>query len=249
MSTTKIRLNKFLAQAGLSSRRGADALILAGQVRVNGQQVTQPGIQVEPGVDEVLCRGQRIEIAKDRFRYILLHKPVHIVCTTRDPQKRKTILDLLPPALQQQRIVPVGRLDYMSEGLLLLTNDGQLTWRLTHPKFEHPKEYKVWVRQAVGEKELYTMRQGMVLAEGEVLAPVQVRAYPLKNNQTLLRMVLIQGLNRQIRRMCRDLGLTILKLQRVAMGPIKLGNLAPGAWRELSIKEVQQLKSSVALPK
>ena len=247
MAPTKIRLNHYLAKAGLTSRRGADTLVFAGHVQVNGQVIKEPGFRVTLGQDKVLCDGQTVELAKDPLRYIMLHKPIHIVCTMHDPQKRKTVQDLLPPELRAQRLVPVGRLDYMSEGLLLLTNDGEMTWRLTHPRFEHPKEYEVIVRGPILEKHLNTMRQGMILAEGEILAPVQVETRSLKNDQTMLRMVLIQGINRQIRRMYRDLGLTILKLCRVRIGPIKLGSLKPGTWRELNKKEIYKLKTSLGL--
>jgi len=247
MAPTKIRLNHYLAKAGLTSRRGADALVFAGHVHVNGEVIKEPGFRVTLGLDNVFCDGQAVELPKEPLRYIMLHKPIHIVCTMHDPQKRKTVQDLLPPELRAQRLVPVGRLDYMSEGLLLLTNDGEVTWRLTHPRFEHPKEYEVLVREPVLEKALRIMRQGMRLTEGEVLEPVQVQAQPQKNGQTMLRMILVQGMNRQIRRMCRDLGLTILKLRRIRVGPIILGNLKLGTWRDLDKKEVALLKASLGL--
>jgi 23S rRNA pseudouridine2605 synthase len=172
---------------------------------------------------------------------------VHAVTTVNDPQGRKTVLDLLPEELRARRLFPVGRLDYMSEGLLLLTNDGEVTLRLTHPSYEHAKKYEVLVRERVTEKALATMRQGMRLKEGERLAPVEVEAAPESSGATLLRLTLRQGVNRQIRRMCRDLGLTILRLRRVELGPLRLGSLAPGKWRALTESEIQNLKSSLGL--
>lgn len=246
-STSTIRLNKFLAEAGLASRRGADALIFSGRVQLNGQTVTEPGVQVRPGQDRILVDGQPLAIAAKPASYILLHKPVHTVCTVRDPQGRKTVLDLLPAELRQRRVVPVGRLDYMSEGLLLLTDDGEVTLRLTHPRFEHPKEYEVTVREPVTDSALQAMRQGMRLAEGEQLAPIKVRTAPQSGGRTLLHLTLSQGLNRQIRRMCRDLGLTILRLRRVSIGPLHLENLPAGQWRHLTPEEIRTLKTGLGL--
>ena len=243
-----IRLNKFLADAGMASRRGADALIQGGRVCVNGLIQREPGTRVIPGQDTVLLDGAPISAKQDAScAYIMLHKPVHTVTTVNDPQGRKTVVDLLPEELRTQRLFPVGRLDYMSEGLLLLTNDGEVTLRLTHPSYEHPKKYEVLVREAVTEKSLRIMRQGMRLQEGERLAPVEVETTMDANGATLMRMTLRQGVNRQIRRMCRDLGLTILRLRRVELGPLFLGNLEPGKWRALTEAEIQTLKSSLGL--
>jgi 23S rRNA pseudouridine2605 synthase len=172
---------------------------------------------------------------------------VHTVTTANDPQGRKTVVDLLPEDLRRERLFPVGRLDYMSEGLLLLTNDGEVTLRLTHPSYEHPKRYEVLVREAVAEKSLDIMRRGMRLREGERLAPVEVEASVEGSGATLLRMTLRQGVNRQIRRMCRDLDLTILRLRRVELGPLRLENLESGKWRHLTALEVQNLKASLGL--
>ncbi len=242
-----IRLNKYLADSGIASRRAADALIQGGRVAVNGVVQREPGTRVDPARDSVLFDGKPVSPAQDTpAAYIMLHKPVHTVTTASDPQGRKTVLDLLPPDLRSQRLFPVGRLDYMSEGLLLLTNDGEVTLRLTHPSFEHAKKYEVLVRGAVSEKALRVMRQGMRLKEGERLAPVEVEAVP-DNGATLLRLTLRQGVNRQIRRMCRDLDLTILRLRRVELGPLRLGSLASGTWRALTPEETLSLKSSLGL--
>lgn len=249
-SSTPVRLNKFLADAGVASRRGADALIRAGRVRVNGTVHTEPGVRVVPDHDEVRCDGRPVGVRSSAsLAYIMLHKPVHVVCTVRDPQKRTTVLDLLPGGVRARRLFPVGRLDYMSEGLLLLTNDGELTLRLTHPRHEHPKIYEVLIRGPLPESAAQAMRSGMSLREGEHLAPVELQVERMAPgmDKTLLRMSLRQGFNRQIRRMCRDLGLTILRLRRVALGPLQLGDLASGAWRYLSAAEVRALRESVGL--
>ena len=177
----------------------------------------------------------------------MLNKPVQVVCTVSDPEGRRTVLDCLPQNYRGLRLYPVGRLDYFSEGLLLLTNDGQLAQRLTHPRHHQPKTYEVLVRGTVPEAALKTMRRGMRLAEGEDLLPVDVAAQPAAGN-TMLQMVLRQGFNRQIRRMCRDLGLTVLRLCRVAQGALRLGNLASGKTRHLTDAEIANLRESAGLP-
>lgn len=241
-----LRLNKFIAQCGLASRRGADELIAAGRVRVNGGRA-ESGMQVAPGTDRVELDGKMLSLPEERARVFLLHKPVQVVTTARDPQGRKTVLDLLPREIRSLRPFPVGRLDFFSEGLLLLTTDGELCNRLTHPRHHLPKVYKVQVREQVSEEMLAVMRKGMRLAEGDKLAPVKVEAATGFRNSTILTMTLIQGVNRQIRRMCRDFDLTIVQLKRVKQGPLELGNLDAGKYRELSAAEVNGLKKSVGL--
>jgi 23S rRNA pseudouridine2605 synthase len=157
------------------------------------------------------------------------------------------VLDLLPDELVRARPVPVGRLDFFSEGLLLLTTDGDLTHRLTHPSHHMPKVYHLLVRGPVGPEKLEAMREGMTLAEGEQLAPVEAKVLESKDNKTLLELVLVQGVNRQIRRMCRDLDLTVLRLSRVAQGPLRLGELPSGKWRRLHSDEVLALRRAVGL--
>ncbi|WP_346773688.1 pseudouridine synthase [Desulfovibrio sp. ZJ369] len=240
-----IRLNKTIAQAGYCSRRKADELIFSGRVLVNGQVEQNPARHVLPD-DAVLVDGRALSAAQE-FCYLILHKPVQTVCTVRDPEGRSTVMDYLPPALRHLRLYPVGRLDYFSEGLLLLTNDGELAQRLTHPRHHQPKRYEVLVRGSADAAALEAMRHGMRLAEGEDLLPVEVEKKETQGGDSLLRMVLRQGVNRQIRRMCRDLGLTILRLRRVGQGPLTLGDLKPGTARELTDTEVTALKKSVAL--
>lgn len=240
-----VRLNKAIAATGLCSRRKADELILSGRVSVDGKPEPNPGRQVLPF--ESIAVDGRVLAAPQSYTYLMLNKPVHVVCTVSDPEGRPTVLDCLPPEYKALRLYPVGRLDYFSEGLLLLTNDGQLAQRLTHPRHHQPKTYEVLVRGAAPEGALKTMRRGMRLAEGEDIMPVDVTAQPVAGN-TLLQMVLRQGLNRQIRRMCRDLGLTILRLCRVAQGALRLGDLASGKARPLTDAEVARLRESAGLP-
>lgn len=244
--TNGVRLNKAIAAAGLCSRRKADELILAGQVRINGTLEENPARRVLPG-DRIAVNDRELAAAQEYY-YLLLHKPVQTVCTVNDPEGRPTVMAYLPPEVRHLRLYPVGRLDYFSEGLLLLTNDGELAQRLTHPRHHQPKTYEVLIRGSVPETALAVMRRGMRLDEGQALLPVDVEAKTAENGNTLLRMVLRQGVNRQIRRMCRDLGLTILHLRRVAQGPLALGNLKPGAARALTTGEVADLRQSVGLP-
>jgi 23S rRNA pseudouridine2605 synthase len=179
---------------------------------------------------------------------LLLHKPPMVVTTAKDPQKRQTVLDLLPDKTNAARLFPVGRLDYFSEGLLLLTDDGDLAYRLTHPKWHLPKTYRVLVRGELTPDKLALMRQGMTLAEGDAIAPVGLKTDPPRpDGNTWLTLVLIQGLNRQIRRMCRDLDLTVLRIIRIAQGPIELTDLPKGACRELTPGELATLRAAVGL--
>ena len=248
-SSDSIRLNKYIAQCGVTSRRGADDLVFAGRVTVNDATADSPGMQVVPGQDKVAVDGKPVALpsAAARETTLLLHKPVEIVTTAKDPQGRITVLDLLPEAIQKLRPFPVGRLDFFSEGLLLLTTDGDLCYRLTHPKYHLPKVYVVTIRGNVPESAVNAMRKGMTLREGEKLAPAKVQLLKPVAGTQQIEITLIQGINRQIRRMCEELGLTILRLKRVQQGPIQLGDLKRGQWRELSDKEVLALKKAVQL--
>ncbi len=242
-----VRLNKALAAAGVCSRRKADELISAGRVAINGETVATPGVSVIPGRDRVTLDGRGIPLtgAGVEHAYVALHKPVQVVSTVSDPEGRPTVMELLPQSLRQKRLYPVGRLDYFSEGLLLLTDDGELTHRLTHPRYHLPRTYEVRLRERPSPEALRLMRLGMTLAEGERLAPVE--AVPFAADPHWLTLVLHQGVNRQIRRMCRDLNLTILTLRRVGMGPVSLDHLPKGACRPLSPAEIAALRRAVGL--
>ena len=241
-----LRLNKAIASRGFCSRRQADTLIFAGKVMVDGVTVTDPSLHAGPDA-EIIIDGHRLS-GGGICRYLMMNKAVRTVCTANDPEGRPTVLDALPPDFRGERLYPVGRLDYFSEGLLILTNDGELAHRLMHPRFHLSKRYEVLVRGKVTQEALLSMQRGMILAEGEKLAPVDVRSHPAPNGMTRLSMVLHQGVNRQIRRMCRDLNLTVLRLQRVAQGPLSLGDLASGCVRALSPAETMALRKAVALP-
>ncbi len=234
-----LRLNKAIAQSGMCSRRKADELIAQGRVKVNGLPAAE-GQRVLPS-DQVTIDGQPLG-ASEELVYLMLNKPVQVVSTASDPEGRQTVLDFVPPRYRNLRLYPVGRLDFFSEGLILLTNDGPLAHRLMHPSHNQSKTYEVLVRGVAPESALETMRRGMVLAEGDRTAPVGIVAGATPRGNTVLTFTLRQGLNRQIRRMCRDVGLTILKLRRIAEGPLVLGRLGSGEVRELTADEVARLK-------
>ena len=240
-----VRINKALAQAGVCSRRQADDLVAEGRVLVNNVPLTNQGAKIDPATDIVHVDGKRIDFAPAQATaplYLMLNKPVQVVCTAKDPQNRPTVLDILPEKYASHRLYPVGRLDYFSEGLLILTNDGELTHRMTHPRYHLEKIYFVRLREEPSEQTLNIMRRGMRLSEGVKLAPVTIEQL---DNKHLLRMTLMQGVNRQIRRMCRDLNLTILTLRRVQVGQLELGDLQPGQCRELTKDEITSLHRAV----
>ncbi|MCR5813450.1 MAG: rRNA pseudouridine synthase [Desulfovibrio sp.] len=238
------RLNKAIAQSGLCSRRKADELIFQGKVKVNGQIVLDPSRRIEKN-DCLEVSGKKLVLAQQPV-YLMLHKPIQTVSTAHDPEGRTTVLDLLPESYRSMRLFPVGRLDYFSEGLLLITNDGDLANALIHPSFHLPKTYHVTVRGFVPKESLSRMQNGMRLEDGTQLLPVPVHAKSLGHNTTLLSMTLHQGINRQIRKMCEQENLTILKLVRVAFGPLGLGDLAQGKVRELTPSELSALRKASA---
>lgn len=240
-----LRLNRAIAAAGAASRRKADELIKAGHVRVNGETELNPACQVTLK-DRIELDGRPLDLSPPLI-YLMLNKPTHVVTTAHDPQGRKTVLDLLPPHLKNLRVYPVGRLDYFSEGLLLLTNDGALANRLMHPRHHLPRLYEVRIRGAVPDRALAQMENGMCLEDGTRLLPVRANSRRLADGNTLLCLELRQGVNRQIRRMCDQLGLVILSLKRVAEGSLDLGNLKSGEVRELAKKEVDALYQATHL--
>lgn len=244
----QVRLNKFLAQAGVCSRRAADEFIASGRVSVNGSPAGL-GTAVIPGRDDVRVDGKPVgaPASGESHLYFILNKPVQVVTTASDPQGRPTVLDLMKSKAAGRRLFPVGRLDYFSEGLLILTTDGELANRLMHPRWHLPKRYRVTVRGEAQDAVVEPMRQGMTLAEGEKLAPVKARVARADTRASVIEMELVQGVNRQIRRMCRDLGLTVLKLERLGQGPLSLGRLAKGESRPLTADEIAALRSAVGL--
>lgn len=230
------RLHKFLAQAGVASRREAERLIQGGSVEVNGRVVTTLGERLDPERDTVRVGGRRVAAPGRRVAY-LLFKPRGTITTASDPQGRPTVLDLLRGV--PGRLYPVGRLDFWSEGLLILTNDGDLALRLTHPRHHVPKTYRVKVKGQVSGTDLETLRRGMVL-DGRRTLPVRVAPVSGQTN-TWLEVVLNEGRRNQIRRMFQKLGHPVLKLRRIAIGSLRDRHLKPGEWRPLTTEEIRRL--------
>ncbi len=237
------RLQKLLSQWGVASRRQAETLIRAGRVQVNGA-VAHLGQQADPALDRVELDGQIISPEnRPEYHYLLLNKPIDVVSTCEDPWGRPTVLGLLPPALQHGTgIHPVGRLDANSTGALILTNDGDLTFRLTHPSHHVPKTYRVWVAGKPTPAILQRWQRGIVLA-GQRTLPAQVRTLAQEGSRMELEVVLREGRNRQIRRVAEALGHPVLRLHRIAIGSIKLAGLLPGYVRNLTKDEVASLQS------
>lgn len=240
------RLQKILSQWGIASRRQAEQMILAGRVRLNGA-VVQLGEKADPTRDRIEVDGRSIQpFSRPQPVYLLLHKPQGIVSTCDDPQGRSTVMDLLPSRLRQDAGVhPVGRLDANSTGALLLTNDGTVTFCLTHPRHTIPKTYHVWVQGRPTATALRQWREG-VLLDGRLTLPAEVTVVDRQQReQTLLEVVLWEGRNRQIRRVAEQLGYPVLQLHRVAIGSIQLGQLPEGQFRPLQTQEVQFLQTQV----
>jgi pseudouridine synthase len=236
------RLQKLLSIAGVASRRAAEELITQGRVEVNGEVVRTLGSKADPASDVIKVDGRRLRF-DIRTRYILLNKPKHVVTTRKDPEGRRTVIDLLKGV--REYVYPVGRLDYDSEGLLLLTSDGDLAAKLTHPRHAVERVYDAVVVGAPGEEALEKLRRGIFL-DGSRTLPAEVRRLGTvgKGRQELTRLsvTLQEGRNRQVRRMFASIGHPVRKLTRVRMGPIKLGDLRTGHWRDLTPAEVEKLK-------
>lgn len=234
----KIRLQKFLAQCAIASRRGAEEMILQGKVKVNGRPA-QLGDKVDPTHDKVVVAGRRL-VNTEKKMYIMLHKPRGFVTTMSDEQDRKCVADLVADA--GVRLHPVGRLDRNSEGLLFMTNDGEFTNILTHPSHHVSKVYRVTVKEKVAEEQLDKLRSGIVI-DGQKTLPCDADVIQKEADRTVMRIVLYEGRNREIRKMCESLGLTVIRLKRTECAGIKLGMLPQGRWRELTEKEVRKLMS------
>ncbi|MFQ5667449.1 MAG: pseudouridine synthase [Candidatus Binatia bacterium] len=227
----------------MASRRKAEELIQAGRVRVNGQVVTQLGRRANVRTDRITIDGRAVPLP-ERPVYILLHKPTHVVTTLSDPQQRPTVRQLLPHV--HVRVFPVGRLDFHSSGLLLLTNDGALALRLTHPRYGVRKTYRVKVKGTPAPDALAHLAGGIRLAEG-VTAPATVRIERTREGKSWLEITIAEGRRREIRRMCERVGHPVEKLARVRLGPLALGRLAPGQHRMLTQREVRALQRAVGL--
>lgn len=239
------RLQKILSQWGVASRRQAEQLIRDGRVRLNGA-IVQLGETANPATDAIEVDGRLIQLRnRPELTYLLLHKPAGVVSTCQDPQLRQTVLDLLPNCFQGIGLHPVGRLDTASTGALLLTNDGAVTACLTHPRHSVTKTYRVWVEGRPSKTVLRRWQQGVVL-DDRPTRPAGVRVLNAdRSTATLLEVVLQEGRNRQIRRVAELLGHPVLKLHRIAIGPIQLGSLARGQSRKLIPAELEFLRQQV----
>ena len=238
-----IKLQKYFTDCGIMSRRAAEKEIADGKVTVNGVTAT-PGMRIIPGGDEVVYRGKPVLMPKFKKNiYVMLNKPRGYLTTMSDDRGRHTVAELVADV--DARVYPIGRLDMDSEGLLLLTNDGDLALKLTHPRHEIPKIYHVKVAGTVSSETLKTLNREMEI-DGYKLLPVKTELISVKPDHSVLRMTLFEGRNRQIRKMCEAVDLEVLRLFRIAIGNISLGDIPPGKWRYLTSSQVKYLKGEGA---
>ena len=233
-----VRLQKYIAMSGAASRRAAEAMISEGRVSVNGSAVTEQGVKVEIGCDRVSLDGKPLEI-KNKHYYIMLNKPVGYVSTVNDQFGRPTVVDLVKKDINT-RIFPVGRLDYDTEGLLLMTNDGDFTYKVTHPKHHVDKTYIAALKGGLKVSDLAKLRRGIRI-EDYTTSPAQVEITDAANGYTFVEITIHEGKNRQVRKMFESLGCTVSALQRTKIGSLELGNLPLGRWRHLTSHEINCL--------
>ena len=232
------RIQKILSQAGVASRRASEQLMLDGRVTVNRVTIRDLGTKADPTRDDIRVDGRRIRLS-DRHRYILLNKPRGYLTTRSDPQRRPTVLDLLSGV--REYVYPIGRLDFDSEGLLLLTNDGDLALRITHPRHGIVRVYEAGLLGVPDDHDLRRLARGIVI-DGRRTAPADVALIGQKSGHGTIRITLREGRNRQVRKMCDAIGHPVDRLRRVAFGPIRDPKLKPGQWRELTGDEVRKLR-------
>lgn len=231
----KVRLQKYLADCGVASRRKAEELILHGRISVNGNVVTELGIKVDD--KDIICfDGNRVK-RKEQMIYILLNKPAGYVTTVKDQFQRPSVIDLVDVP---ERIFPVGRLDYETSGLLILTNDGSLTYRLTHPKFKIKKVYMAVIKGIPSWDKIEKFEKGLEL-EGYVTAPAKFKIIKRFKDTSIVEITIYEGKNRQVRKMCESIGHPVLKLKRICFGHLTLGDLPEGKWRKLKDEEIIKL--------
>ena len=236
MPDNRIRLQKFMADNGIASRRKCEEMIEQGLVKVNGT-VAHIGDKVDPKRDKVSVNGKRIAV-QDKLRYIMLHKPRGFITTMQDEHGRKCVAELVGDI--DTRVYPVGRLDRESEGLLLMTNDGAFSNAMTHPTNHVPKTYRVTIRPKITDEQINAFHNGIVI-DGRMTAPAGLRVLEKTEGRVVCEVILYEGRNRQIRRMFEELGIEVARLKRVAVGSVKLGMLQPGKWRDLTEDEVRKL--------
>ncbi len=242
MADNMVRLQKYLSDCGVASRRKSEELIEQGKVRVNGK-VASIGEKIDPKHDTVTVSGKKI-VRQKTHTYIMLHKPRGFITTMSDEMDRKCVAQLIQDV--PARVYPVGRLDRDSEGLLLFTNDGAFANAMTHPSKHVPKTYRVTVRPSITQEQLTALTQGVIIDDG-VTAPAEVRVITKEENRVVLEIILYEGRNRQIRKMCEALGLEVARLRRTAIGSVKLGMLKQGDWRELTEEEVRKLQLAAGM--
>lgn len=235
----KERLQKYLAECGIASRRKCEELIMEGHIRVNGNTITEMGMKIDPSIDTIQYNGKAVTLP-DNMLYIMLNKPEGYISTAREQFNRPKVTDLID--IPGVRLYPVGRLDYDSSGLLLLTNDGDVTYSVTHPGHEIDKTYIAEVKGIPGDADINKLRDGIDIG-GFVTSPAKISIIGIRKNNALLSISIHEGKNRQVRRMCSTAGHDVIKLKRISIGKLSLGNLKKGEWRHLKKDEVDYLKS------
>ena len=238
-----VRLQKYLANCGVASRRKCEELIIEGKINVNGKIVKELGTKIDPKVDKVTCNGKIVE-SKEEKVYILLNKPIGYVTTVNDQFKRETVLDLVKV---KERIVPCGRLDMYTSGALILTNDGDFIYKITHPKHEITKTYTVTLKGIVSDEEVQRLRDGVEIDDnGEIYltqsAKVKILKTDIEKDISRLEIIIHEGKNRQVRKMCEAIGRKVLALHRTKIGDLSVKNLKLGSWRYLKKFEIEKLK-------
>ncbi|MCX4303519.1 MAG: rRNA pseudouridine synthase [Clostridia bacterium] len=237
----EMRLQKFLSSAGIASRRKCEELILEGKIKVNGQVVCELGTKIDPLKDEVKYNDKKVELVKEEHTYILLNKPIGYVTTANDQFGRDTVLDLLKKV--NRRVVPVGRLDMFTSGALILTDDGDFIYKVTHPKHEITKTYTVTVRGIVEESEVQKLREGVIIDNDYTTKPADARIIKIdrEKNQSRMEIRIHEGKNRQVRKMCEAIGRKVLALHRTKIGDVGVKDLKIGTWKYLTPNEVKSI--------
>ncbi len=237
----EMRLQKFLSSAGIASRRKCEEFILEGKIKVNGQVVCELGTKIDPSKDEVKYNDKKVELVKEEHTYILLNKPIGYVTTANDQFGRDTVLDLLKKV--NRRVVPVGRLDMFTSGALILTDDGDFVYKVTHPKHEITKTYTVTVRGIVEESEVQKLREGVIIDNDYTTKPADARIIKIdrEKNQSRMEIRIHEGKNRQVRKMCEAIGRKVLALHRTKIGDVGVKDLKIGTWRYLTPNEIKSI--------
>lgn len=235
-----IRLQKYIAMCGVASRRGAETLIEEGKVKVNGEKVTEQGVKVEIGADKVMVNGRLVKPELKKY-YIALNKPIGYVTTAKDELDRPTVLDLIKTDIDA-RLFPVGRLDYDTEGLLILTNDGDFANSVAHPKYNKNKTYIVTIKGGISISSINKLRRGVYI-DGYKTQPAEVEMLDAVAGRTTFKITIHEGKNRQVRKMFSQVGGKIINLQRISISNVELGNLPLGRWRHLTSHEINCLKN------